>query len=192
MDIKGEKTALRTAYLARREALSPEEKAGRDKKLCDAILSSASYRFATTLLAYAPRKGEVDIRPVLTAALAAGKRLALPRCEGPHLMHFRYVTDPERDLSPGAYGILEPSAEAPLYEAEEDSRALCLVPGVVFDLHGYRIGYGGGYYDHFLHEFRGSVAGVVYRDFILPSLPYGRYDLPLPVMITDGGILVAK
>ena len=69
---------------------------------------------------------------------------------------------------------------------------LCLVPGVVFDVHGYRIGYGGGYYDRFLHDYNGACAGLVYRDFILPVLPHGRFDLALPVMITDGGILCAK
>ena len=107
-------------------------------------------------------------------------------------MHFRYVTSPDSELAPGAYGILEPSSDAPLYAREEDSTALCLVPGVVFDRRGYRIGYGGGYYDHFLHSFSGSVAGIVYRDFILPEIPYGRFDLPLPVMFTDGGTVVAK
>ena len=192
MDIKAQKTELRAAYLAKRQSLSAEEKAARDRKICEAILSSASFRYAKTLLAYMPREGEVDIRPALEAALAAGKHLALPRCEGEHLMHFRYVSSLAEDLSPGSYGILEPSENVPIYESEDDPAALCLVPGVVFDRRGYRIGYGGGYYDHFLHSFRGSVAGIVYRDFIVQSLPYGRYDLALPVMITDGGILCAK
>ena len=66
------------------------------------------------------------------------------------------------------------------------------MPGVVFDVHGYRIGYGGGYYDRFLHGFHGSVAGLIYRDFIIPSLPRGRYDRALPIMITEGGMIAAK
>lgn len=191
MDIKAYKTELRTTYLAKRAAIPPEEKAMRDKKICDAILSSVSFRYAKTLLAYYPRENEVDIRPALEAALAAGKKLALPRCEGEHKMRYHFVTTLS-GLIPGSYGIPEPAAEAPLYEESNESSTLCLVPGVVFDRHGYRIGYGGGYYDRFLHNFRGSVVGVVYRDFIIPSLPYGRYDLALPVMITDGGIVCAK
>ena len=191
MDIKTQKTELREQFLLRRAALAAEEKALRDRKICDAVLASASFRFADTLLAFCPRKNEVDILPVLQEALHTGKRLALPRCEGEHLMRYHYVTSLD-SLTPGSYGILEPDAEAPLYESSGDCSALCLVPGVVFDRFGYRIGYGGGYYDRFLHSFRGSVAGIVYRDFILPSLPFGRFDLPLPVMITDAGIVCAK
>lgn len=191
MDIKAQKSEMRAAYLAKRASLTAEEKSARDQKICDAVLSSASFRYAETLLAYAPREGEVDIYPVLLAALAQGKRLALPRCEGEHLMHYRFITSLD-ELAPGSYGILEPSANAPLYDSSADSSTLCLVPGVVFDRHGYRIGYGGGYYDRFLHGFRGSLAGIVYRDFIIPAVPCGRFDLPLPVMFTDAGAVCAK
>ena len=191
MDIKTQKTELRAAYLAKRAALSPEEKEARDRRICDAVLASASFRYAETVLAYSPRENEVDIRPVLLAALLQGKRLALPRCEAGHLMTYRYITSLD-ELAPGSYGILEPTAEAPVYESDSDASTLCLVPGVVFDRHGYRIGYGGGYYDRFLNGFSGSLAGIIYRDFIIPSVPFGRFDLPLPVMITDAGIVCAK
>ena len=71
MDIKTQKSELRAAYLEKRAALTPEEKARRDAKICDAILSSASFRYAKTVLAYAPREHEVDIFPALRAALAS-------------------------------------------------------------------------------------------------------------------------
>lgn len=191
MDIRTRKTELRSMYLARRAAIPAAEKERRDARICDAILSSASYRYANTVLAYFPRENEVDIRPALRAALAAGKRVALPRCEAEHIMHYRYVEDLD-SLCPGSFGICEPGEDAPLYREEEGS-TLCLVPGVVFDRRGYRIGYGGGYYDRFLHRYHGSVAGIVYRDFIVDTpLPFGRFDLPLPVMITDSGIVCAK
>lgn len=191
MDIKAMKTDLRNEYLAKRAALSAEEKEKRDEKINRLILSSASFRYAKAILAYYPREGEVDVRPMLAAALAQGKRVALPRVEGEHLMSYRLVSSLD-GLVPGAFGLLEPPADAPVYETSATDTSLCLVPGVVFDVHGYRIGYGGGYYDRFLHDYTGASAGVVYRDFILPSLPRGRFDLALPVMITDGGILCAK
>ena len=191
MDIKEKKTEIRTAYLAKRAALAPEERTKRDERICGFILSSASFRYAQTILAYHPRDNEVDILPVLRTALAQGKRVALPRCEGEHIMTYRYIDDPDA-LAPGMYGICEPSADAPLFEEEAGRASLCLVPGVVFDVHGFRIGYGGGYYDRFLHDFQGSVAGVIYREFILPSVPHGRYDLALPVMISEKGMIQAK
>lgn len=191
MDIKAMKTDIRNRYLEKRADLSAEEKKNRDEKINRLILSAASYRYAKTILAYYPRTGEVDLRPALLAALEQGKRVALPRVEGEHLMTYRLVTSLS-ELVSGTFGLLEPSADAPIYTEEEGEPSLCLVPGVVFDRFGYRIGYGGGYYDRFLHEYRGASAGVVYRDFILPSIPRGRFDLALPVMITDGGIVCAK
>ncbi len=191
MDIKTKKTDLRNEYLLKRKSLSPEERAARDEKICAAVLASASFRYSETVLAYYPRPYEIDIRPVLTAAMALGKHVALPRCEEEHRMTYRYVASLD-GLAPGSYGIYEPAADAPLFAEDPASPSLCLVPGVVFDNHGYRIGYGGGYYDRFLHDYHGSLAGVIYRDFILPAIPYGRFDLALPVMITDSGIVCAK
>ena len=191
MDIKAMKTDIRNRYLEKRAALSAEEKNNRDEKINRLILSSASYRYAKTILAYYPREGEVDLRPALLTALEQGKRVALPRVEGEHLMTYRLITSLDT-LVCGTFGLSEPSADAPIYHEAAGEPALCLVPGVVFDRFGYRIGYGGGYYDRFLHEYQGASAGVVYRDFILPSIPRGRFDLALPVMITDGGIVCAK
>lgn len=191
MDIKATKTALREQFLARRTAMPPQEKKAREEKICRLILSSASFRYAETILAYSPKESEIDIRPVLREALTQGKRLALPRCEGEHLMIYRYISSLE-ELTPAAFGLMEPKATALAFTEDPGHSSLCLVPGVVFDVHGYRIGYGGGYYDRFLNNFHGSVAGVIYRDFILPQLPHGRYDRALPIMITDGGMVSAK
>jgi 5-formyltetrahydrofolate cyclo-ligase len=191
MDIKAMKTALREQYLARRAAMTCEEKQQRDERICRLITASASFRYAETILAYYPKDNEINIRPMLQEALTLGKRLALPRCEGEHLMTYRYVTSLE-ELDKASFGLMEPSADAPVFQEDPGHSSLCLVPGVVFDAHGYRIGYGGGYYDRFLHDFHGSVAGLIYRDFIVPSLPRGRFDRAPPIMITDGGMVSAK
>ena len=191
MDIKDLKTALRKQYRAKRAAIPSEEKRRRDEKVCRLILSSASFRYAETVLAFYPKDNEIDIRPLLQKTLQLGKKLALPRCEDKHMMTYRYVSSLDGLIS-APFGLMEPDEEAPLFQEQPGHSTLCLVPGVVFDIHGYRIGYGGGYYDRFLHAFHGAVAGVVYRDFIIPDLPRGRYDHSLPIMITDGGMVSAK
>ncbi len=191
MDIKEKKISIRKEYLAKRSALAPEEKVRREENIHRVILSSASFRYAETVLGYYPREDEISLLPVFEKAMELGKKVALPRCEAEHTMTYRYITSFD-ELAPGMYGLYEPGANAPIYQEDPGHASLCLVPGVVFDTRGYRIGYGGGYYDRFLHNYNGSVAGVIYRDFILPTLPYGRYDLSLPVMITDAGMVRAK
>ena len=75
--IRDQKIKMREIYQAKRLALAPEEKARRDKKICNAFLNLISYRYAKTVLLYHPLFGEVDVRPIITRALADGKAVAL-------------------------------------------------------------------------------------------------------------------
>lgn len=183
---KDEKKALRAYYRTAREALTPEERAPMDARICEVIASCASYRYAETVLGYVPFGFEVNIMPLLARVLADGKRLALPRTYGRGEMTFRYVTTLD-SLQLGSYGIPEPSEECPPYEGSPAT--LCLVPAIVYDRHGRRIGYGGGYYDRFLRSFAVTALGVIYRSFVIPALPLGRYDHALPAIATERGIL---
>lgn len=69
---------------------------------------------------------------------------------------------------------------------------ICIIPGIVYDKKGYRIGYGGGYYDRYLSSFKGTKVGVAYTDFIANSVPHGRFDLAVDVLITERGIYAKK
>lgn len=183
---KDEKSALRAAYRAKRVALDTEVRRIWDKRICEAVERSASFRYADVILAYFPFGFEIDIRPLLTRALSLGKRLALPRTHGKGLMTFHYI-DTLDGLEKGAYGIPEPNESAPLYETAPAT--LCLVPGIVFDRTGLRIGYGGGYYDRFLRDGAINTLGIIYSDFVLPSIPGGRYDRHVAALATERGIL---
>ena len=184
--IKDEKNSLRDLYRRRREALTMSERAVRDAAVCRAIAAASSYRHAAVILGYAPRGTEIDIAPLLQRALTEGKRVALPRSRRGGEMAFHYISSLD-SLVTGLYGISEPPEDAPLYEGAPAS--LCLVPAFSFDREGYRIGYGGGYYDRFLREYAGTAIGVVYHDFLTDHLPRGRYDLPVAALVTDRGIL---
>jgi 5-formyltetrahydrofolate cyclo-ligase len=85
---------------------------------------------------------------------------------------------------------MEPDAALPAFtpETAESQNVVCIVPAVVFDKKGFRIGYGGGYYDRYLAGFRGTKIGFAYRDFIVNSVPHGRFDLTVDVMITERGL----
>ena len=154
------------------------------------MLASATFRYADILLMYYPKPDEIDIRPIAEAALAAGKKIAFPRCNPEdHTMVFHYVSS-LAELEPGSYNIMEPAATLDAFALEEAERSnvVCIVPAVVFDKKGYRIGYGGGYYDRYLAGFRGTKMGFAYRDFIVNSVPHGRFDLTVDVMITERGL----
>ena len=187
MNLKEAKNSLRATWRRRREALPPEERARRDAAVCEVIAGSVSYRYADILLGYAPIGCEIDVWPLLERALAEGRRVALPRTHGEGVMTFHYVGALGEAEPTGAFGIREPRANAPLYTGE--GTALLLVPGMVFDRDGFRIGYGGGYYDRFLRDRQIATLGIVYHDFILARLPRGRYDRAVGALATDRGIL---
>ena len=154
------------------------------------MLGSATFRYADIILMYYPKPDEIDIRPVAEAALAAGKKIAFPRCNpADHTMVFHYVSSLD-ELLPGSYNLMEPAESLPAFTPElaEKCNVACIVPAVVFDKKGFRIGYGGGYYDRYLAGFRGTKVGFAYRDFIVNSVPHGRFDLTVDVMITERGL----
>lgn len=186
--IKEQKKQLRADYFALRRSLDPLKKEQMDQKIVSAFTSLVSYRYAEVLLLYYPRPDEIDIRPVITAALAAGKKVALPRCKSGGQMDFRLIQS-ESDLTLGTFGLMEPKEDCPIFDlTEENKGVLMAVPGLAFDKEGYRLGYGRGYYDRYLDGQKITTAGLVYSDFVAHRLPHGRYDLPVHFIVTEKGV----
>jgi 5-formyltetrahydrofolate cyclo-ligase len=175
------KRALRAATLARRRELSPEQVRAHSQELQRRFLSLPEYQAAAAVALYAPIQSEVQTSLVASEALKARKKLLYPAVVGDH-MEFRVVTGVS-ELSPGRFGIPEPSGE-PLDPSEID---LIVVPGVAFDFFGRRIGYGKGYYDRALHRLEGSgrLAGFCY-DFQLFEVIAGEpHDVTMDLIVTE-------
>lgn len=135
---------------------------------------------------YWPIGTELDIRPVLAHVIAGGGTALLP-ASGPKgtPLQFR-IWNPERALISGLYGIFEPDPDQPIM----DPFAL-LVPLLAFDRKGYRLGYGGGYYDRTLEVLRrkgGVIAiGVGFAAQEVPEVPHDRCDQRLDWIVTERG-----
>ena len=114
-----------------------------DRQITDRICSLYQYREAQTLLCYVSKPIEVDTIPLIQRALADGKQVACPRCvEGTRQMEFYRIHSLE-DLEKRTFGVLEP--KVPGCEKLTDfTGSLCIVPALMYDLKGYRLGYGGG------------------------------------------------
>ena len=184
------KNALRAEYKQIRAEMPEDIHRARDEKICSVITSLASYRFAHTVLMYAPSGSEIDVSPVALHAIAAGKKIAYPLCNvKDHTMVFKLVSHPS-ELLMGSYSIPEPAMECETLTDLSDT--VCLVPGLVFDKEGFRIGYGKGYYDRFLSTYGASKLGIVYSDFVLDRVPRGRYDRCVDILVTERGVKVAE
>ncbi len=190
MGILEEKAALRRFYREKRKAISPQQKAILDAGLFQTVFADEAARSAKKLLLFASLPAEPDTAPMLHAALEHGYVVALPFClEQQGEMCFYQITSEDTLLTSvsGQYGISVPQP-LPQRELTDFSDALCLVPGLVFDRCGYRLGYGGGYYDRFLSrhpEIR--TAGLVYSDFVAEALPIEPFDMYVELLYTECG-----
>lgn len=193
-EIRKHKSEIREYYIGKRRAIDEAVKTEKDAKVSANVIASATYRYADTLLLYMPKEDEIDIRPIAEAALAAGKRVAFPCCNPEdRSMEYRFVKSLD-ELESSVMGLYEPLSSTDVFSKDEceTSNVVCIVPGIVYDKKGYRIGYGGGYYDRYLATFRGTKMGVAYSDFIASSVPHGRFDLTVDVMMTERGIYAKK
>lgn len=187
--INEEKKAKRKIFISKRQSLSFDEKSLRDEKISQLIIRSDLFNSCDTLLAYYPVRNEINILPVIEAAFKMNKKVALPKTYQGGIMDFRYISSFE-NLAIGPYGIPEPCENNELFNGRTSS--LCIVPALSYDFCGYRLGYGGGYYDRFLSSFLGRAVGVVYSDFIIERLPHDKNDVPVSALITEGGVINCK
>ncbi len=183
-DIRPLKSQLREKYKQMRRDLPPEVKAEKDRKIAERVFRLWQYRQNSILLTYVSTDIEVDTRSIICRALKDGKKVAVPRCvPGTRAMEFYYI-DSMDDLEPGAFGVLEPRPD-PAKLFTDFSQGICLVPAFSYDWNGFRLGYGKGYYDRFLSRFEGNMIGICYSECIRPSLPHGRYDRAVELLVTD-------
>lgn len=138
--------------------------------------------------AYLSLKDEVDTRALVSDALRTGKRVALPRCTStPRELAWHYVSSLD-GLVPSRFGILEPDpALHELAPSTGAAHALALVPGLTFDDEGFRLGYGGGYYDGFLSRFEGVSVGLCRSSLRVESLAgmgcLEPHDVPVDLVV---------
>ncbi|MBQ8510857.1 MAG: 5-formyltetrahydrofolate cyclo-ligase [Clostridia bacterium] len=191
-EIKKKKNDIREKYKGLRAALDRDRKAEMDEKICNTFIGLATYRYASTLLMYAPKSDEVNVFPIAERALRDGKKVAFPRCiPDTHDMNYHFVTSLDQ-LEKGTYGLLEPTADLPVYDLASPEPAACIVPALVYDKKGYRLGYGKGYYDRYLGQFCGSKVGMIYSEFVIDTLPRGRFDLCVDFIVTEKGLKVKQ
>ncbi len=183
-NIRELKQELRSKSREFREGLSPERKSRLDGEILSRVLALREYACAGVVYTYVSKPIEVDTFGLIAAARKAGKRVAVPRCvPGTRRMEFFEIASAD-DLVPGSFGVPEPLPER-CRPAAADARPLCVVPGFSFDSHGFRLGYGKGYYDRFLADFPGVTAGLCYSGCIRWNLPHGYYDRAVDILVTE-------
>jgi len=182
------KRTLRQQMLAHRRELNHDTWLEASRLAQQNILNLEEFSRAECIALYSPVHKEIDTTNILKAAFSAGKRALYPAVCGQEMV-LRQVDHLEQ-LKEGCFGVLEPCNTGTDHRADEAD--LIIVPGVVFDITGHRIGYGKGFYDRFLQypELRATLAGLCH-DFQLidGNLPADRHDIQMDIIVTEQRII---
>ena len=189
-NIRTKKAVIRKERLAKRRALSADERERYSRIICDTFCGSEEYKNAKTILLYKAYNNEVDTDIIFDRAVADGKTVAYPRSgisEGEPELKF-YVTNDLSKLSEGFKGILEPdiTGDTVLFEGRAD---ICVTPAVAFDKKCHRIGYGKAFYDRYIRLSRpGKVIGLCYDIQITDDFEPEDSDMAVDMVITETAV----
>ncbi|MCI9627378.1 MAG: 5-formyltetrahydrofolate cyclo-ligase [Clostridia bacterium] len=178
------KQELRRHFLALRNELKEQQRTKWSRDICALLHSCPKLKQAKTVAAYYPLGSEVDLRPLLEQLAQEGKRLALPISYSGGVMVFHEAK--LETLEQGLYGIFQPPECSAVIVPEKIDGML--VPGVVFDSMGGRIGYGKGYYDRILQQYHGWTMGICYAAQMTENVFSQPHDVPLQYLVNETGI----
>jgi len=163
-------------------------------KISERLFKLAEIEDAQTVSMYLHIGSEVRTGEILAWCIARGKRVIVPVTNKQNRrLVFSELKSPEKELQVGNFGIPEPTPESlhpiPLEEAQ-----VVLVPGIAWDLRGYRIGYGGGYYDRSINALHKEMPtiGLAYELQIVREIPTSRYDRRANKLVTERRVITTQ
>ncbi len=179
-----EKKELRLRVREELSALSRSELVRGDNALFARFLALPQVEAAEIIFAFWGIPGkEPDTARLIRELVRRGKTVGLPRMLPGRRMEVRRW-DPDRPLVKVSFGISEPGEDCPLIQREDID--LTLVPAVCYDRRGFRLGFGGGYYDRWLEHFSGVTVGLCREAVLQDRVPTEAHDAKVDILLTEG------
>jgi 5-formyltetrahydrofolate cyclo-ligase len=178
------KTQLRRQLLQMRRSIPATIWREKSDHLCQNLQNLGQFKQAKTILAYFTFCQEPDLSPLFILP----RKWGFSRCVDQSLVW--HLWQPKNFLKTGIYGIPEPAADAPIITPKEVD--LIFLPAIACDHQGYRLGYGGGFYDRMFSDPQWTnifKIGIIFDFAYLPQLPFDVWDQALDGVCTESGYI---
>ena len=185
MNKEAEKNQLRQAMALAEQRLPARYREAADRRMTDLLTAMPEYQSAGTVFCFVGAPPEIDTTHLLADVLQQGKRLCVPAPSTSSPGGLRLAACPE-DLHPGPGGI--PSQPVPGAELSPDEVDFAILPCLTCSRDGRRLGWGSGFYDRFLAQYRSAAVLLCRERMIRAEIPVDLHDLPVHWVLTEGGL----
>jgi len=180
------KIEIRKNAREKRKALTNKEQC--DLLIAKTLLNSNAYKNAKTVLIYVSLDDEIKTDSIINNALESGKTVAVPFCWDKQGNMDFYIINSLDVLKSGSFGVREPDINKSK-KLTGFNNSVIIVPGLVFDKNGYRVGFGKGYYDRFLSKNEIYSIGLCYDELLISEVPRDEYDKNVDLIITQSSVI---
>ncbi|CAM3805971.1 5-formyltetrahydrofolate cyclo-ligase [Mesobacillus zeae] len=182
------KKLFREQMITKLKGLSLADYEERSSRIANDLCQNCMWQEAGTIAITVSRFPEVDTYQIIRKAWEQGKKITVPKCfPADRTMIFRSL-DKFEQLEQVYYGLYEPIIEE-TEEVTSEKIGLMVVPGLAFTPQGFRLGFGGGYYDRYLEGYRGRTVSLAFSEQVVSGLPVEPHDMPVECVITEMGIV---
>lgn len=185
------KEAIRKELLKARREMNEDDVTKFSHDIFLQLINSQVFKESKNIMIYLSFNNEVDTYKLMKYCLNSGKRVIVPYCiKEERKIIPSEVKNPDTELKLNSIGYKEPDIES-LREVKVEDIDLVIVPGVVFDESGNRIGFGGGYYDRFLKRLKSTTMtiAICYDYQIIDRVPVDEFDIPVKSIITNKRVI---
>ncbi|WP_261129467.1 5-formyltetrahydrofolate cyclo-ligase [Bacillus sp. Marseille-Q3570] len=186
-----EKKERRKSTQKKLAGLSKSSKHSDEEKLRQQLFELDVWERSKTVGLTVSRGNEIDTYPIIEKAWQQGKTVVVPKCKAAdHSMDFRKLTSFD-ELETVYFGLKEPIVSKT--EVVEPSRIdLLVVPGLLYDQEGFRIGFGGGYYDRYLKRYTGVTLSLLHTVQLTDRVPRESFDQPVEILVLPDKLIDTK
>ena len=174
------KNIIRKKMLAKRNSLSEGSIEKKSLIIFNRLKKLPEFRSAKTIMLYISFGSEVKTQLMIKSILLVNKKIiSVPVISGDKIIPSRINSILDIN-NKHRFGVMEPSI---IKKIRKDSIDIIIVPGIAFDKKGYRIGYGKGYYDRFLKNFKGNTIGIAFKEQVIDTIPHMPHDIPVQKLV---------